>query len=677
MLQPQVSRGAPTPFGASLFRGGVNFAIFSKHATHATLVLFDAADDSSVEIELDPGDHKTGHVWHMLVRGVDPGVGYCWRFDRQPNDTPLMHRYQPRDLLLDPYALALSGGESWGPRGGRFRTRKCIVPPRAFDWDHDRPLNIPLADSIIYELHVRAFTQHESSNVQHPGTFRGLAEKIPYLKDLGVTAVELLPVHEFEEGDTDRWNPFLGTSLVNLWGYQTIGFFSPNAGYAVDAKGGAQVIEFKEMVKSFHKAGIEVILDVVFNHTAEGNEHGFTRSFRGIDNAVYYIIDPLTGYYMNYSGCGNTTNCNHPVVRRMILDCLHYWVTEMHVDGFRFDLASILGRGQDGEPLANPPLIEELANDPILADTKLIAEAWDAAGLYQVGTFPSWGRWAEWNGRFRDDIRKYLRGDPGMISALATRLTGSADLYHTSMREPYHSINFITAHDGFTLHDLFSYNEKHNEANGENNRDGANDNYSWNHGAEGETDDPAVNALRLRQQKNAATLLLLSLGVPMILAGDETGRTQKGNNNAYCQDNEISWIDWTMAEENEGLLRFFRNLIAFRRSSELLRRTSFADHGNGFILWHGTFPNRPDWGYASRTLGMQLSEGGQHLLLLANSYWEDQRFELPEQGNVQWKRLIDTALASPHDIANIDLLETLPEQSGYGVQARSVVVLVA
>jgi glycogen operon protein len=677
MQTPRISRGAPRPYGASLFRGGVNFAIFSKHATHAWLVFFDSIDGSSTEIALDPDENRTGHVWHVLVRGVDPGIGYCWRFDRDPNENPAIHRFDPHIQLLDPYATAISGGEEWGPRHGLYRTRRCVVPSREFDWEHDKPLNVPLADSVIYEMHVRGFTRHDSSEVAHPGTFRGVIEKIPYLQALGITAVELLPVHEFEEGDTDPFNPLMGVSLVNLWGYQTLNFFSPNGSFAADPRRGGQVIEFKEMVKALHKAGIEVILDVVFNHTGEGNENGFTRSFRGIDNSVYYIIDPETGAYMNYSGCGNTMNCNHPVVRRMIVDCLHYWVTEMHVDGFRFDLASILGRGQDGTPLPNPPLLEELANDPILANAKLIAEAWDAAGLYQVGTFPSWGRWAEWNGRFRDDVRRFVRGDAGMVSALATRLTGSADLYGTSAREPYHSINFVTAHDGFTLRDLVSYNEKHNLANGEDNRDGSNNNNSWNHGVEGDTDDPAINALRLRQQKNFATILLLSHGVPMILSGDEMNRTQRGNNNAYCQDNEIGWINWKDAERNAGLVRFFRNLIRFRLGNPLLRRRTFLDHANGLIRWHGVKRDQPDWGFFSRTLGMQLSEDGAHMYVMFNAFWEDLPFELPHLGLAKWSRFLDTSLASPEDIAEPDGSFPIATQDCYVVRARSVVALVA
>ncbi len=552
-------RGVPLPLGVTVRRHGVNFSVFSRYATSCTLVLFKPeARDPYVEIPLDPLANRTGQVWHVFVEGLDAGLQYGYRFDMQPNPDPRFHRFDPSKVLLDPYGLALSNGGSWGEfKPGKRPYRNSLVIESYFDWEHDRPLNIPLADSIIYELHVRSFTQGPTSGVTHPGTFPGLIEKIPYLKKLGVTAVELLPVNEFEESDTDRANPFTGQPLLNLWGYQSTAFFAPNAAYSSNPDGGEQVREFKEMVRAFHKAGIEVILDIVFNHTAEGDEHGPMWSFRGIDNSTYYILECGTGKYENFSGCGNTVNCNNPVVRDFIVDCLRYWVMEMHVDGFRFDLASILGRGQDGSVLKNPPLLESLAYDPVLANTKLIAEAWDAGGLYQVGSFPSWGRWAEWNGIFRDDIRKFVKGDAGMTSPLATRLLGSPDLYLSSAREPYHSINFITCHDGFTLNDLVSYNEKHNLANGENNSDGNNANYSWNCGAEGSTDDKAINQIRLQQQKNFAAILLVSHGVPMILAGDEIGRTQQGNNNAYCQDNEISWVDWKLAEANAGLLRFF------------------------------------------------------------------------------------------------------------------------
>ena len=508
-----------------------------------------------------------------------------------------------------------------------------------------------------------------------PGTFAGLIEKIPYLKQLGVTAVELLPVNEFEEVDTDRVNPLTGEPTVNLWGYQPTAFFAPNTAYSSNVADGEQVREFKRLVQSMHEAGIEVILDMVFNHTAEGDENGPTWSFRGIDNATYYILDPETGKYLNYSGCGNTVNCNNPVVRDFIVDCLRYWVTEMHVDGFRFDLASILGRGQDGRVLKNPPLLEHLAYDPVLANIKLIAEAWDAAGLYQVGTLPSWGRWAEWNGIFRDDVRKFVKGDAGMTSALATRLLGSPDLYETSAREPYHSINFVTCHDGFTLNDLVSYNEKHNLANGDNNQDGNNANLSWNCGVEGPTTDPAINELRARQRKNFAAILLFSHGVPMILAGDEFGRTQQGNNNAYCQDNDVSWLNWDMAKTNAGLLRFFQLMIAFRKRCPMLRRDTFAlDGDTGFhVTWHGTKAHVGGLGpgIALRRHAVDANLPGRFArgfaLHRARPLGRPQ-FELPDIGKRKWFRLVDTALPSPQDIAEEGQEFPLSSQDSYPVQ---------
>ncbi len=490
-------------------------------------------------------------------------------------------------------------------------------------------------------------------------------------------------MHEFEELDSDRLNPETGERLVNYWGYQPISFFAPNAAYSSRKGGSAPVHEFKQLVRSMHEAGIEVILDVVFNHTAEGNDLGPAFSFRGIDNSIYYTLNPRTGEYLNYSGCGNTLNCNHPVVRELIAECLRYWVMEMHVDGFRFDLASILGRGQDGSVLQNPPLLETLAHDPVLANTKLIAEAWDAAGLYQVGTFPAWSRWAEWNGKFRDDIRRFVRAEPGMVRALATRLVGSPDLYQTSSREPYHSINFVTCHDGFTLADLVSYDRKHNETNGENSLDGANDNLSWNCGAEGPTRSPEIRDLRNRQVKNFATILLLADGVPMILAGDEFGRTQHGNNNAYCQDNEISWIDWKLPKLNAGLHRFFQLLIAFRRRHSLLRTTSYlslAGKAARKIEWHGVRLGEPDWSHESRSLAMHLSgmsgSGSEdHIYFIANAHWESHDFELPNTG-LRWRRFVDTSLNTPDDITDLGAEEPLVDDGHYRVAPRATVVLI-
>ena len=682
----RISRGTPLPLGATVRRQGVNFAVFSGHATACTLVLFHPeASDPYVEFALDPMANRTGQVWHICVDGVEAGAQYGYRFDMQPNPDPQVYRFHSDYVVLDPYAHALSNGGTWGEfKPGERPYRNCLLVENSFEWGNDQPLNIPLVDSVIYELHVRSFTRHASSGVKSPGTFAGLVEKIPYLKKLGVTAVELLPVNEFEESDTDRVNPVTGEPLLNLWGYQPTAFFAPNAAYSSNPDDGEPIREFKRMVKAFHHAGIEVILDMVFNHTAEGDEHGPTWSFRGIDNSTYYMLEPGTGEYVNYSGCGNTVNCNNPVVRDFIVDCLHYWVMEMHVDGFRFDLASILGRGQDGTVLKNPPLLESLAYDPVLANTKLIAEAWDAAGLYQVGSFPSWGRWAEWNGIFRDDVRKFVKGDPGMVSPLATRLLGSPDLYLSSAREPYHSINFVTCHDGFTLRDLVSYDEKHNIENGENNTDGTNANFSWNCGVEGATNDEAINDLRVRQQKNFAAILLVSHGVPMITAGDEIGRTQQGNNNAYCQDNDNSWVDWRMAESNAGLLRFFQQMIAFRRRTKLLRRDSFELNGEGgfHITWHGTQRMRPDWSDCSRSIAMQLTQiHDEHtrddLFFVANSYQGDLEFELPLIGEREWFRVVDTAQPSPSDVAEDGQEFPLLSQESYAVKARSVAVFVA
>jgi glycogen operon protein len=664
----------------------VNFSIFSKHATACWLLLFEPENQIPIAtVFLDPHSNRTGQVWHIFIRGLDAGAHYAFRFDMQPNPDPTAYRFDPRLQLLDPRALTLSDGAKWGTYKAKTQPlRHGVVSDYYFDWGQDQPLNIPLVDSVIYEMHVRSFTRHATSGVAHPGTFAGLIEKIPYLKSLGITAVELLPVNEFEEGDTDRVNPFTGEPLVNLWGYQPTVFFSPNTAYSSKRGDGEQVREFKLFVKSMHEAGIEVILDMVFNHTAEGDEHGPTWSFRGIDNATYYILDPANGKYLNYSGCGNTVNANNPVVREFIVDCLRYWVTEMHVDGFRFDLASILGRGQDGGVLKNPPLLESLAYDPVLASSKLIAEAWDAAGLYQVGTFPSWGRWAEWNGIYRDDVRKFVKSDAGMASVLATRLLGSPDLYETSAREPYHSINFVTCHDGFTLNDLVSYNEKHNLANGENNQDGNNTNLSWNCGVEGPTTDSVINALRNRQRKNFAAILLYSHGVPMLLGGDEMGRTQQGNNNAYCQDNEISWFNWNFAKDNVDLLRFFQLMIAFRKRCPMLRRDTFAlDGETGFhVTWHGTKRMSADWSSDSRSIAMQWTQlhpdgSRDDLHFIAHAHWEDAAFELPEIGEREWFRLVDTSLPSPQDIAEEGLEFPVLSQESYPVKARSVAIFIA
>jgi isoamylase len=675
-------RGHPLPLGATIVRGGINFSIFSRHATSVSLVLFlSDTEEEMAEFPLDSNYNRTGDVWHAFIAGLDPGIEYGYRMDG-PKEA--RHRFNPETLLADPCAMALNTPLVWGDESMRYQDsyRRAILLRHEYDWGFDQPINRPLADSIIYEAHVRGFTRHPSANTASPGTFRGLTEKIPYLKELGITAVELLPVTEFDECDIDRVNPEDGSRLYNFWGYHPLSFFALKAGYAASKVQDGVVSEFKDMVKAMHSAGIEVILDVVYNHSGEGNHTGPVFSFKGIDNSVYYMLDP-DSRYMNFSGCGNTINCNHPYVRSLILDSLRYWVTEMHVDGFRFDLASILGRAQDGTVLASPPLLEQIAGDPVLAETKLIAEAWDAAGLYQVGNFPNWGRWAEWNGHFRDDIRRFVRGDEGMVRNLATRLAGSSDLYQNS-REPAHGINFITCHDGFCLQDLVSYEKKHNLANGEDNLDGENHNLSSNCGVEGPVDDKAINALRDRQIRNLTTLLLMSRGVPMILAGDEMGRSQKGNNNAYCQDNEINWINWDLLENNKGLNRFFRLLIAFRKGHALLRHNSFViKDGYGVKFdWHGFNLGKVDWSGKSRSLGMHMhgeTPGGlsDDIFLIANSDESGHLFELPKIGCRQWKRFIDTGYDWENAITEIDGMWQLKNQEKYLVRDRSVVVLIA
>ena len=693
-----VLAGHPLPFGVSHTRSGLNFTVFSSHATAMTLVLFAPGEDPPLlELPLDPELNRTGHIWHIELQGLDDHTRYGWRADRQPVPGDVLHHFDPRDVLIDPYATALTGGSAWGviaPRigsgpGGSYPRRRSFRGPQQFDWEGTRPPRIPLSDKVIYELHVRGFTRHDSAAVAEPGTYIGLIEKIPYLQELGVTTVELLPVYEFDELENRSVNPITGERLHNFWGYSPLCFFAPKAAYAADGRDGRQILEFKTMVREFHRAGLEVFLDVVFNHTAEGSlpPGEPSLSFRGFDNAVYYMVDPRTGDYLDYSGCGNTLNSNHPVVRNLIIDALRYWVAEMRVDGFRFDLASILSRGADGEILARPPVLERIAADPVLSDVTLIAEAWDAAGLYQVGTFPAWGRWAEWNGPFRDTLRHFVRGDGGYTGALAARLTGSADLFEHSGRAPAHSINFVTCHDGFTLADLVAYDRKHNEANGEENRDGIDDDVSWNCGVEGPSDDPALRALRARQVRNFLTLLLMSQGTPMLLGADELGRTQQGNNNAYCQDNAISWVDWRGFDTQRDLFRFVQLLIAFRRAHSVLRHREFLDGkprgalGRPDVMWHGVRLGEPDWGPHSRALAMHIA--GEHapepdcdVYLAANAWKEDLAFDLPEPpAGRRWVHVVDTAAPSPNDIAAPGDEHPVVSPLRIGVRAWSCVVL--
>jgi glycogen operon protein len=687
------ARGRSLPLGAVALRDGVNFALLCRHGTSVQLVIYPLEGNEPIaEIELDPYKHRTGNHWHILIGGLPESFRYGWRVDGPKGGG---HRFDPGILLLDPAATALSDGAVWGRSTDpdrRMSTRRSLFIRRSFNWREDVPPLTPLEDSIIYELHVRGFTCHPSSGVSHPGTFAGLVEKIPYLKDLGVTAVELLPVHEFEENDCFFSNPWTGERLRNFWGYNSIAFAAPKAAYAQSAHEGYQVVEFREMVRAFHQAGIEVYLDVVFNHTGEGDDRGRTYSFRGLDNELYYLLGP-GGTYLNFTGCGNTINCNHAIVRGLILTCLRFWVADMHVDGLRFDLASVFGRDPQGNVLVQPPVVDQIAEDGVLADTKLIAEPWDAAGLYQVGKFPSGRRWSEWNGRYRDDVRRFWRGDMGMSGALATRLCGSSDLYESSGRAPRHSINFVTCHDGFTLADLVSYDTKHNLANGEGNRDGMDENLSWNCGVEGPTDDPAILRRRRRQARNLIATLLLSQGVPMLLAGDEFLRTQRGNNNAWCQDNEVSWIDWRLVEENADFHRFVKGMIALRRRHPVLRRPGFF-RGTGpmremrpDIIWHGVEPGSPDFSPVSRTLAFALdgSQPGRGLpmpdsdfYVACNAWKEPVTFRIPVSPTSRtWRRAADTARESPDDFLDEDDRPAVPFNHAYTVQPHSMIVLVS
>ena len=661
--------GLALPLGPTSQPEGVNFALFSRNATQVSLLFFETGQEKHIaEIKLDPTINRTGDIWHILVLNLDPNtIRYGYRVDGPFDPTGKGHYFSPENILIDPYAKALTGGTQWGIPYHRqglanpistFQRRCCIVDNH-FDWEGDRPLNIPLKDTIIYELHVRGFTKHSSSQVEHPGTYQGIVEKIPYLKKLGITAVELLPVTEFNEHENINQNPETNEKLKNLWGYSPISFFAPKAGYATNGSNGNQVREFKEMVKALHKAGIEVILDVVVNHTAEAGSDGPIISFRGLDNTIYYLLDPETRDFLNFSGCGNTVNCNHPLVRHLIMDSLRFWVMEMHVDGFRFDLASVLGRDQQGNVLSNPPMVEKIAEDPILAHTKIIAEAWDAAGLYQVGSFSTHHRWAEWNGKYRDDVRRFLCGQNNTVADLATRLAGSADLYQPSGRKPYNSINFITSHDGFTLYDLVSYNEKHNELNGEDSRDGENFNISWNSGCEGPTDDPAINALRKRRICTFATILFISQGPPMFAAGDEFGRTQQGNNNAYCQDNEISWINWELAQTYKNQLRFFTGLIKLRKKHPVFRRSDFfPEEKQPEIEWFSRHGTTHDWQPHNKTLCLMLYGSRNKIIdddfyIMFNVHHNERSFSIPKTDKEkQWHQIVNTGEASPADICD-------------------------
>ena len=692
----EVQAGNPLPWGAHQRGDGVNFALFSRHATRVRLELYQDADDSTATriIELDPVRHRTGDVWHVWVRSIPAGQLYGYRIEG-PYQPEQGHRFNPHKLLLDPFARAIAGVKDWDFLAARGydsasgltdlsistvddagTTPKSIFTHDDFDWEMDSPPKHPASDMVIYETHVRGFTIHPSSGVAHPGTFRSLTEKIPYLKDLGMTAIELMPVIEFNANELRRLNPITAEKLKNYWGYNPVAFFAPKQSYGIGGAAGQQTLEFREMVKAFHRAGIEVILDIVLNHTAEGNETGPTICLRGIENSIFYMLQENgRRYYKDFTGVGNTLNANHPIVREFVMSVLRYWVMHMHVDGFRFDLASVLGRDEHGNILRNAPLLDVIAEDPILRDVKLIAEAWDAGGAYQVGSF-STRRWGEWNGRFRDDVRSFWIGDAGMMGLFASRICGSSDLYEGSGKGPGSSLNFVTSHDGFTLNDLVSYKQKHNDENGEYSRDGSDANYSDNCGVEGPSDDPAVEGMRNRLIKTFLLTLFISRGIPMLLGGDEFRRTQRGNNNAYCQDNEVSWFDWSLVEKHKEIHRFTRGMIAFRRAHSALRKEVFYTEAD--IKWFAPNGATTDWmdrrqkSFACLILGQ--SEPDLFLMFNADSRSVD--FSIPAlPGSQIWRMAVDTARAAPDDLYEAGNEPSMQGQISFRVEPRSSAIL--
>jgi isoamylase len=695
--ESEIQSGNPLPIGGTHQQGdGVNFVLFSRNATRVHLELYQHPDDSSPSriIDLDPMRHRTGDIWHVWVRGIPAGQLYGYRIEGpyQPEEG---HRFNPHKLLLDPYARAIAGVEKWDFLAARGydssstltdlsistvdnagTTPKCIFTRDHFDWEMDSPPKHSASDTVIYETHVRGLTIHSSSKVERRGTFAGLTEKIPYLQDLGVTAIELMPVLEFNENESQLLNPITGEKLKNYWGYNPVAYFAPKQSYSFEGPHRRQTVEFREMVKAFHRAGIEVILDIVLNHTAESDELGPTICLRGIENSIFYMLqEHQPRYYKDFTGVGNTLNANHPVVREFVTSVLRYWVMNMHVDGFRFDLASVLGRDEHGNILRDAPLLEGIAEDPILRDVKIIAEAWDAGGAYQVGSFSS-QRWTEWNGRFRDDVRRFWIGDAGMLGLFASRISGSSDLYQASGKGPASSLNFVTSHDGFTLNDLVSYQQKHNHENGQFNHDGTNANYSDNCGVEGPSQDPAVEGMRIRMIKNFLLTLFISRGVPMLLGGDEFRRTQRGNNNAYCQDNEVSWFDWSLLETHKEIHRFARGMITFRRTHPVLRREEFYTEAD--IKWFAPNGASPDWAdqrqksFAFLILGRTEPD----LFLLFNADTGAVDFSIPALpvGKI-WRLAVDTSRTGPDDLFDPGKEPSLQGQIGHRLEARSSAIL--
>ncbi len=708
----KISCGTPMPYGSSIKNGGVNFSIFSRNGTSVKILLFEKEEDTVpfFSYTLDPIVNRTGDVWHIHIEGAKAGTLYVYSVEG-PFAPEKGHRFNKDSFLLDPYAKAITcsslfkyiqSKEAVSPAKASLLKKATekeafpkgvVIDDTEFNWQGDKPLNYPLRKSILYETHLKGFTQSPSSGVKNKGTYKGLIEKIPYFKELGITSIELLPIQEFDEHENSNSNPKTGKALTNYWGYSTMSFFAPKASYASNKNPGQCVNEFKEMVREMHKNGLEVILDIVFNHTAEGNENGPTINFKGFDNSIYYMLeDNQKQYYKNYSGCGNTLNCNHPVVRTFIIDCLRYWVCEMHVDGFRFDLGSILGRDQHGNLMENPPMLERIAEEPVLRNTKIIAEAWDAGGAYQVGWFPG-GRWAEWNDRYRDDIRSFWRGDANYTSSAATRLSGSSDLYLRDGRKPFHSINFLTSHDGFTLNDLVSYNTKHNEENGEENRDGSDHNISSNYGYEGPTENKDIEAHRMQQIKNFLLTLFLSQGTPMLLAGDEFRNTQNGNNNSYCQDNEISWIDWTKKDRYSEIFLFARKAIAFRLHHPAFCRPEFfvgQDLSYNSLLditWFGENGDIIDWSKENRILACRMDGSRAEIFsdrddndfyLMLNSSKEDIPVRICQPtSEKKWFRAIDTSFPTPKDFLSPGEEDVVNSNEAYMLRSHSMVVLLS